>query len=245
MLRCDKLSKRYGAVTALDALDLEVAPGEVVSLLGPNGAGKSTTLGLLLGFITPSSGAAFVAGKRVDRDPGAARRHIAYVPEQFQLYPELTGAENLAYLLGLSTAPPLDRAALAALLVQSGLPEAAVHQRAGGYSKGMRQKVVLALARARRASALLLDEPTTGLDPNAVADLCALLERERERGAAVLMVTHDLGAVTAVSQRIGVLRGGHLVALTDASGLTEADVLELYRSHFPVSQRADAQREAS
>lgn len=232
MLRCERLTKRYGEVTALDALELEVAPGEVVSLLGPNGAGKSTTLSLLLGFIRPSSGAAYVAGSRVDHDPEEARRHIAYVPEQFRLYPDLTGAENLAYFAGLAGVPSLADGLLVELLVQSGLAEGAAHQRAGGYSKGMRQKVVLALARARRASALLLDEPTTGLDPNAVEDLCMLVERERERGAAVLMVTHDLGAVTAVSQRIGVLRGGRLVELISARGLREADVLQLYRTHF-------------
>jgi ABC-2 type transport system ATP-binding protein len=229
MLAAQQLSKSYGETLVLAPLELEVGAGEVCCLLGPNGAGKTTTLRLLLGFIRPSSGAALVGGVRVDRDPIAARRQMSYVPEQVQLYPELTGAENLAYFAALAGADELGGEALAELLVGAGLPRAAVDRPASGYSKGMRQKVALALSRAKRSGALLLDEPTSGLDPNAVRDLCAGIRRERERGTAVLMVTHDLATVAEVADRIGILRAGHLVHLGARSDQSEAEIASLYR----------------
>ncbi|MGK3988650.1 ABC transporter ATP-binding protein [Sorangium sp. So ce136] len=232
MLTAKKLSKSYGGVPALDALDLEVPAGEVFCLLGPNGAGKTTTLNLFLGFTRPSSGAAYVAAAHVEPDPLAARRRIAYVPEQVRLYPHLSGCENLAYFLSLSEARVPPSAELSRLLTAAGLPEGAVHRAASGYSKGMRQKVVLALSQAKGASALLLDEPTSGLDPGAVRELCAAIRRESDRGAAVLMVTHDLGAVASIAHRIGVMKAGRLVEVASAAGLSETDILSLYRRHF-------------
>jgi ABC-2 type transport system ATP-binding protein len=232
MLTANKLSKSYGGVPALDALDLEVPAGEVLCLLGPNGAGKTTTLNLFLGFTRPSSGAAYVGAAHVEADPIGARRRIAYVPEQVGLYPHLTGCENLAYFLGLSRARAPSSAELSRLLTAAGLPEGAVHRPASGYSKGMRQKVALALSQAKGACALLLDEPTSGLDPGAVRDLCGAIRRESDRGAAVLMVTHDLGAVASIAHRIGIMKAGRLVEVTRAAGVSEADVLALYRRHF-------------
>ncbi|WP_437675700.1 ABC transporter ATP-binding protein [Sorangium sp. So ce131] len=232
MLTAKNLSKSYGGVPALDALDLDVPAGEVFCLLGPNGAGKTTTLNLFLGFIRPSSGAAYVASAHVEPDPIRARQRIAYVPEQVRLYPHLSGCENLAYFLSLSQPRVPSAAALSALLTAAGLPEAAVHRPASGYSKGMRQKVVLALSQAKNACALLLDEPTSGLDPGAVRELCAAIRREGDRGAAVLIVTHDLGAVASIAHRIGVMKAGRLVEVASAAGLSEADVLALYRAHF-------------
>lgn len=232
MLTAKQLSKTYTGVPALDALDLEVPAGEVFCLLGPNGAGKTTTLNLFLGFTRPSAGAAYVGSAHVEPDPIGARRKIAYVPEQVRLYPHLTGCENLAYFLGLSQARVPPTAELSRLLAAAGLPEGAVHRPASGYSKGMRQKVVLALSQAKRASALLLDEPTSGLDPGAVRELCGAIRRESDRGAAVLMVTHDLGAVASIARRIGVMKAGRLVEVTSAAGMSEADVLALYRRHF-------------
>ncbi|WP_437991674.1 ABC transporter ATP-binding protein [Sorangium sp. So ce145] len=232
MLTANKLSKSYGGAPALDALDLEVPAGEVFCLLGPNGAGKTTTLNLFLGFTRPSSGAAYVGAAHVEADPLGARRKIAYVPEQVRLYPHLSGCENLAYFLGLSQARALSSAELSRLLTAAGLPEGAVHRPASGYSKGMRQKVVLALSQAKRAAALLLDEPTSGLDPGAVRELCSAIRRESDRGAAVLMVTHDLGAVASIARRIGVMKAGRLVEVTSAAGVSEAEVIALYRRHF-------------
>lgn len=232
MLTARNLSKRYGETTALDRLDLEIAPGEVFCLLGPNGAGKTTTLSLWLGFIEPSAGEAYVGTTHVQADPLGARAQLAYVPEQVRLYPHLSGVENLEYFLRLSGAPLPTRAELEAYLLAAGVQRDALARRASGYSKGMRQKVVLALAQARKASALLLDEPSSGLDPGAADELYAAVQRERERGAAVLMVTHDLTAVCSVAQRFGIMRAGTLVHVGSAAGLDEADVQALYREHL-------------
>ena len=220
----------------LAPLDLEVAAGEVCCLLGPNGAGKTTTLRLFLGFTRPSSGEALVGGVRVDEHPIAARRQLSYVPEQVQLYPELTGIENLAYFAALAGTEKRSGEELAELLVAAGLPRAAIARPASGYSKGMRQKVALALSRAKRSGALLLDEPTSGLDPSGVRDLCASVRRERERGTAVLMVTHDLATVADVADRIGILSGGQLVHLDALSSQTESEIASLYRVALDLDQ---------
>ncbi|MET0341347.1 MAG: ABC transporter ATP-binding protein [Polyangiales bacterium] len=232
MLIARKMTKRYGEATALASLDLEIARGEVFCLLGPNGAGKTTTINLFLGFTQPTSGESWVGTVHVQADPLAARARIAYVPEQVRLYPHLTGCENLAYFLQLASARAPRRSELEAQLTGAGLPPSALHRRADGYSKGMRQKVVLALAHAKQAQALLLDEPTSGLDPSAADELYAGLRRERDRGAAVLMVTHDLSAVTGVATRFGIMKSGRLVHVGAAAGLSEADVQALYRQHL-------------
>jgi ABC-2 type transport system ATP-binding protein len=229
MLIARNLSKAYAGRAALAPLDLEIEPGEVFCLLGPNGAGKSTTIKLFLGFTRPSSGEALVAGTPVQHEPHAARRLIAYVPEQVNIYPELSGAENLEYFAGLAGVPHLSRHQIDALLDGVGLPRDAGARRASTYSKGMRQKVALALSRAKGARALLLDEPTSGLDPGAVRDLCLGIRRESERGAAVLMVTHDLAAAASVATRIGILHAGQLLQVATASELSEADLSSLYR----------------
>jgi ABC-2 type transport system ATP-binding protein len=238
MLTARSLSKTYAGTAALESLDLEVGPGEVFCLLGPNGAGKSTTIQLFLGFTRPSSGEALVDGSPVHRDPVAARRVIAYVPEQVNLYPELSGAENLEYFAGLAGVPRLSSSELAALLDAVGLSREATIRPASTYSKGMRQKVALALSRAKRARALLLDEPTSGLDPSAVRDLCLCVRQESQRGAAVLMVTHDLGAAANIAHRIGILRAGKLVQVASPSAFSEAGLANLYRSALETEERA-------
>ncbi|HEX5660221.1 MAG TPA: ABC transporter ATP-binding protein [Polyangiales bacterium] len=232
MLTARALSKRYGAQLALDALELQVPAGEVFCLLGPNGAGKTTTLSLFLGFTAPSAGEAFVGDVCVARDPRAARARIAYVPEQVRLYPHLSGRENLEYFLRLSHSRVPSRAELARHLIDAGIPEAAIDRSADGYSKGMRQKVVLALAQARNAQVLLLDEPSSGLDPSAAEELYASVRRQSERGAAVLMVTHDLTSVVSSAHRLGIMRAGRLVHVCAAQGLGETGVQALYRQHF-------------
>jgi ABC-2 type transport system ATP-binding protein len=236
MLIARNLSKTYAGRAALAPLDLAIEPGEVFCLLGPNGAGKSTTLQLFLGFIRPSSGEALVDGTPVQRDPHAARRLIAYVPEQVNIYPELSGAENLEYFAGLAGVPRLSRGQIDALLEGVGLPRDAGARPASTYSKGMRQKVALALSRAKGACALLLDEPTSGLDPGAVQDLCIGIRQESLRGAAVLMVTHDLAAAASVANRIGILRAGQLLHVAAAAALSEASLSSLYN----VALAADA-----
>lgn len=229
MLQAIKLSKRFGHVIALDSLDLAIAPGEIFCLLGPNGAGKSTTLNLFLGLIRPSSGVARIDSVNVAEDPLAARRCTAYVPEQVRLYPYLTGVENIEYFLALASDRVPGRDELIHVLADAGLPADAARRPASTYSKGMQQKVVLGLALARQARLLLLDEPTSGLDPLAMRDLASLLSRLSARGAAILMVTHDLHIARDVGGRVGIMRQGRLVDVVSAADTKDVSIERLYQ----------------
>ncbi|MBC8104944.1 MAG: ABC transporter ATP-binding protein, partial [Cytophagales bacterium] len=154
MLEAVNLTKQYeSGQTALNGLNLSVAPGEVYCLLGANGAGKTTTINLFLGFLTPTGGEARVGGESVDADPLRARRLLAYIPEQVSLYPNLSGRENLEYFVALSGHASYSRTSLNRLLEEAGLPGEAAERRVKTYSKGMRQKVGIAAARAKEAQA--------------------------------------------------------------------------------------------
>jgi ABC-2 type transport system ATP-binding protein len=224
------LSKRFGATVALQSLDLDVAAGEVVCLLGANGAGKSTTLNLLLGFLRPDSGEARVAGAL----PGTreARRAIGYVPEAVALYPKLSGLENLAFFHRLNDAGKPREADLLAALARVGLDEGAARRRAETYSKGMRQKVGLAAALLKDARALLLDEPLSGLDPDAANGFQELVRDAARSGAAVLMATHDIFRAKEVATRVGIMRGGRLIELLPAADVGHSDLEALYLKHM-------------
>ena len=228
MLHTIALSKSFGAQRALDQLDLRIAPGEIFCMLGANGAGKTTTIKLLLGFLAPTSGRALVDGIDVAQDPLAARRRLLYLPEQVALYGELTGLENLDYFAGLAGVPERTPARLRGWLEQAGVPPAAIDRRASGDSKGMRQKVAIALSIARAARALLLDEPTSGLDPQASAEFHRLLLRQRDAGAAVLMATHDLFRAREVATTIGLMRDGRLLRTLPAREVSARELEQLY-----------------
>lgn len=199
----------YGSAPVLRGLDLKVQRGEIYALLGGNGAGKSTTLAALLGFIAPSAGTVRVCGIDPVAEPRRARAHMAYVPENVSLYEHLTARENIAYLLALAKADPGPQA-IEAALTAVGLGSEAWDRRLSGFSKGMRQKVAIALALARDVPVLLLDEPTSGLDPRAVLEFNRLLDTARERQVAVLMVTHDLVSAVDIADRIGFLSAGRI-----------------------------------
>lgn len=228
MLEAIGLTKDFGTHRALDTLDLRVDQGEIVCLLGANGAGKTTTINLFLGFLEPSAGEARVDGVDVRADPVGTKRKLLYIPEQIALFGELTGVENLAYFAALSGVAERSASFLRQCLGQAGLPEAAMDRRASGYSKGMRQKVGVALAIAKQARALLLDEPTSGLDPQASAEFHALIVRQRDAGAAVLMVTHDLFRAREVGSRIGLMRDGGLRRIINAVEITASELEQLY-----------------
>lgn len=161
-------------------------------------------------------------------DPVGTKRKLLYVPEQIALFGELTGVENLAYFAALSGVDEHSDGYLRECLAQAGLAEQAMDRRAAGYSKGMRQKVGLALAIVKQARALLLDEPTSGLDPQASAEFHALIVRQRDAAAAVLMVTHDLFRAREVGTRIGVMREGRLRRMMDAADTTASELENLY-----------------
>lgn len=228
MLSAKSLVMEHGAHRALDDVSFEVKPGEIFCLLGANGAGKSTTIKLFLGFLKPTSGAAEVDGLSAHRQPQEVRRRLLYIPETVALYDELTGYENLDYFARLAGVEQRSPARLKDALRSAGLATDAFGRRVGLYSKGMRQKVGIALAIVKEASALLLDEPTSGLDPTASAEFHELIVRQRDRGTAILMATHDLFRAREVATTIGLMRAGRLRRTLDASTITANDLESLY-----------------
>jgi ABC-2 type transport system ATP-binding protein len=227
MIQLEHVTKRYGSKTILDDLSFDVKKGEIVGFLGPNGAGKTTTINCFLGFLTPDAGSASVAGINVALNPLAARRALAYIPEQVNLYGHFSGLENLAYFSELAGHRYAD-AQLRAFLTESGLQAAAHDQRTSAYSKGMRQKVGIAIALAKEAKALLLDEPTSGLDPAASHEFSVLLKKLSARGVAILMATHDLFRAQEDATRVGVMRAGRLVHELSGPAVRTADLEKLY-----------------
>ncbi|QHE87308.1 ABC transporter ATP-binding protein [Hydrogenophaga sp. BPS33] len=213
-----------GGRRTIDGLDLDVHAGSVYALLGGNGAGKTTALNVLLGLVAPASGEARVAGACPIQNAVQARQQLAYLPENVALYPYLSGVENLQYFCTLGGIA-LTTARACTLLAQAGLQDKAHTARVSTYSKGMRQKVGLAIAHAKQACAMLLDEPTSGLDPGAANDFARRIRSAADAGLAVLMATHDLFNARQVADRIGILREGRLVAEFDAHTV-DHDALE-------------------
>jgi ABC-2 type transport system ATP-binding protein len=230
-VRTEGLTKRYGSVTALSDLDLEIAPGEVFGYLGPNGAGKTTTIRLLLGLVQASAGRAEVFGLDCRLQTVEAHRHVAYVPGEANLWPSLSGTETL-HLLG-RVQGRVDAAYRDQLVEQFDLdPSKKVRQ----YSKGNRQKVVLIAALMSRADLLLLDEPTSGLDPLMEQTFRHCAHEARERGQTIFLSSHILSEVEALCDRVGILRDGVLVeigALAEMRHLSALNVQATFDGPVP------------
>lgn len=226
MLQAIELTKTYGNEVALKALNLEIKSGEVFCLLGANGAGKSTTIKLFLNLIAPTSGSVRIGGLDPKAHSSQTRSLLGYIPEQVVLYPRLSGIENLKYFASLSGESELTRSRLEGALTQAGLPKEAIDRRVDNYSKGMRQKVVIALALLRKSQGLLLDEPTSGLDPQAANDFAKTLRRLGEEGVAILMASHDLYHAHEWATRIGVMRQGELIETMATTDLNQAKLVD-------------------
>ncbi|MEM0941763.1 MAG: ABC transporter ATP-binding protein [Bacteroidota bacterium] len=235
MLEAINLSKNYGGHEALIDLNLFIAPGEVFCLLGANGAGKTTTINLFMDFISPSFGHVKINNIDVAAQPAETKKYLAYIPENLMLYPNLTGLENLDYFCGLG-GKSNTKEQLEELLSGSGLQKKFIHKRVSSYSKGMRQKVGIALAKAREAKALLLDEPTSGLDPQASNEFSELLQNMKERGVATLMATHDLFRAKDTGTHIGIMREGKLEHLVKANAVSLNELEELYLETMKLTQ---------
>ena len=212
---------------ALESLSLQINKGEIYALLGPNGAGKTTTINLLLGFLKPDRGTVAVDNLDPIQQVGEVRRRVAYIPENVSLYPYLTGLENLDYFCKLGKLS-YSRDELTAMLEKCGLAPPAHHQKLTTYSKGMRQKVGIAIAYAKKARVLLLDEPASGLDPEASNELSALLQSLAHDGATVLMASHDLFRVRETADRIGILHHGRLLQELEAREISANDLESIY-----------------
>ena len=231
MLQAAKLTKSYGEIEALKGLDMTVEGGDIYCLLGANGAGKTTTISLFLNFIQPDGGTATVCGLDVAEQPLETKKLLAYIPEQVMLYGNLTALENLRYFSQLG-GHDYSQEEYRDFLRRVGLQEEAVDRRIKTYSKGMRQKVGVAIALAKQARALLLDEPTAGLDPKASNEFSELLLNLKSDGAAILMATHDLFRAKETGTRIGIMKEGRLVDELSTGEVSHADVEKIYLQHM-------------
>ncbi len=208
---CKSFGKSFGK-PAVDGLDLTVQPGEVYALLGPNGAGKTTTLRMIAGLLPADAGEIRVFGVDARRHPVEAKRLVAWLPDEPQLYDKLDPLEYLEFVAGLwSVAPALARARADELLESLGLSEQR-RQRCEGFSKGMRQKVALAGALIHEPCLLMLDEPLTGLDAGSARQVKDILAARVQAGAAIVLTTHILEVAERIATRIGILSRGRLAA---------------------------------
>ncbi|WP_052486974.1 ABC transporter ATP-binding protein [Gordoniibacillus kamchatkensis] len=204
----------YGDFTAVNNLSLSISPGEIFGLLGPNGAGKSTTILMMLGLAEPTSGKVRVCGVDSTRQPLLVKRRVGYLPDDVGFYEDRTGLENLLYTAELNRIPPAEaRRRARELLERIGLKEAA-EKRAGTYSRGMRQRLGLADVLMKKPEAIILDEPTLGIDPEGVRELLQLIRSlSRDEGLTVLLSSHQLHQVQQICDRVGLFVRGSLLAL--------------------------------
>ncbi len=202
------LTKRYRRVVALADLDLEVPRGEIFGFLGPNGSGKTTTIRTMLDEIRPTAGRASIVGLDSRRDSVEIRRHIGYVPGDLALWPDLTGHDTLRFLANLRGG--VDWSHVEDLAARLG---ADLARKVGDLSSGNRQKIGLIQAFMNRPEVLVLDEPSSGLDPLVQREFQAMLREAAAGGSAVFLSSHTLSEVQRVADRVGIIRGGRLVAV--------------------------------
>ncbi|TCP22979.1 ABC-2 type transport system ATP-binding protein [Tenacibaculum skagerrakense] len=225
MLRAKKLSMRYNDKLALKNLDFSVAPGEIFCLLGQNGAGKTTTINIFLGLLEPTSGEALIDNHPVTKKSN--RNSIAYIPEIVQLYGNLSGVENLDFFSRIAGFNYSEKE-LFKYLEKANLQEEAFKKKLSTYSKGMRQKVGIAIALAKNASYILMDEPTSGLDPKASLEFAKTCKELSTNGVGILMATHDIFNAVNICARIGIMKEGTLVHIAETENISAQQLQELY-----------------
>ena len=227
-IRAERLARGFGGVRVLTGVDLTVAAGEVVVLLGPNGAGKTTLLRILALLLAPTGGRLVLFGTDAKRAPAALRRRIGYAGHEISCYPDLSGAENLAFYAQLfGVAEPAAR--IARLLAWAGL-DGAGRRPVRTYSRGMSQRLALARALLHEPDLLLLDEPFSGLDPDAVERLQQQLLELRAAGHSIVLATHDVDRAAPVASRIAILHRGRIAWAGDGRADDAAVIVAAYRT---------------
>ncbi|MGC6428277.1 MAG: ABC transporter ATP-binding protein [Flavobacteriales bacterium] len=229
MIELKNISKKFKNKVALNDLSIEIKSGEIYGLLGANGAGKSTTLNLLLGFLSPDEGTIKLMD---DKNKSIIERNkIGYIPENVNLYPYLSGLENLDYFSKLAGLR-FNTKQLSDFLFECGLEIDAYNKPISEYSKGMRQKVGIAIAYAKNAKLYLLDEPASGLDPLSSNELSVLLKKMSKKGATVLMASHDIFRVRETCNRIGILKNGSLIKEMSADDVSSSELENIYLNYM-------------
>lgn len=235
LLRTKRLTKHYGAIRALDALDLQVAPGEIVGILGPNGSGKSTALRLLLGFLRPTSGSAAINGHDCWHDSVNARRSISYLPGELRLYENMTGVQLIDFLSRLRNYTPSDRLGRLQRVF-----DIDIERPLAQMSSGMKRKIALMQVLLPETPLVILDEPTNTLDPNMRDHLLDQLLEAGKRGQAVLFSSHVLTEVEHVCDRVAILQQGRLVHWQDMRELREVRRVRVQLSQSVTDVQAPA-----
>ena len=229
MIKLNNIYKRFNDKVALEDLSLEVNSGEIYGLLGANGAGKSTTLNMILGFLKPDGGEInirdYIDNSVINND------RIGYIPENVNLYPYLSGLENLDYFSKLAGLK-FDLEQLCSYLKECGLEKDAFNKNVSEYSKGMRQKVGIAIAYAKNAKIYLLDEPASGLDPLSSNELTMLLRKMSEKGSTILMASHDIFRVRETCDKIGILKNGSLIKEMLSQDVSSSELESIYLNYM-------------
>ncbi|MFA9427823.1 ATP-binding cassette domain-containing protein [Natronorubrum sp. A-ect3] len=230
-IEIEGLTKRFGDVVAVDNLSLRIEEGEIFGFLGPNGAGKSTTIDILLDFIRPTDGTVTVLGHDAQTEGETVRQRTGVLPDAYHVYDRLTGLQHIQFVLEMKGADEDPMALLERVRIAD-----AADRKAGGYSKGMRQRLVLAMALVGDPDLLVLDEPSTGLDPNGAREMREIIREENDRGTTVFFSSHIMEQVEAVCDRVAIIDQGQLVAVDTIDGLRDAtetgETLQIYVSEI-------------
>ena len=233
MLKISELRKVYEDDTiGVDGLDLQIKEGEIFVLLGANGAGKTSTIMMIFGFTEPTEGTITINDIDVHRQPLEAKQHAAYVSENVMLYGNFTARQNLRFFTKLGGRNEISDDELNAIVRRVGLADNAMSRRVRGFSKGMRQRLGIAIAILKNAGLIVLDEPTSGLDPKGGAEFLKILGELRAEGKAVLMSTHDVFRAKAIADRVGIMRNGKLIEVLDRDALESVDLEEIYLEYM-------------
>lgn len=229
MLEAKDLTKKYeDGLLALDHLNLKIEPGEIFCMFGANGAGKTTAINLFLGFIPPSEGTALIEGIDVVKEPLKSKEYVAFVSENVMLYGNFSAYQNLDYFSKLAGKRNLTKADYAEVMKRVGLQEEAFDMRTKNFSKGMRQKLGIAVAILKDAPNLILDEPTSGLDPRSGQEFLELILELKEKEKSVFISSHDIFRAKYIADRVGFMLQGKLVMLKTKEELKGEDLNKLY-----------------
>ena len=232
MLKIHNLSKRYeDGNLALDNLCLEIQPGQIFTLLGANGAGKSTTINIICGFIQATDGDVSIEDITLKENPLKLRSKIAYLSENVMLYDNFTGYQNLKFFSEIA-GKKHTKAELEEVLREVGLQDEFIHKNISKYSKGMRQKVGIAIALVKDTPLFLLDEPFSGLDPKAAYDFQMLIYKLRDSGKTIFMSTHDIFRAKEMADVVGIMKDGQLVMIRTREELAAEDLNRIYLDYI-------------
>ena len=233
MLSISGLRKVYeDGTVGVDGLDLSLDAGKIFVLLGANGAGKTSTIMLILGFTEPTAGTITINDIDVHRRPLEAKKHVAYVSENVTLYGNFTAVQNMEFFTRLAGRTDITEEELRGVFKRVGLAENAFHRRVRGFSKGMRQRLGIAIAILKHAGLIVLDEPTSGLDPKGGFEFLEIVQSLRAEGKAILMSSHDIFRAKAIANRVGIMANGKLVETFDRDSLAGVNLEKVYLEYM-------------